>query len=228
MRIIDYFIDPIVYVAYFRKNLDKEQPSFELVKNRVRQFMDQNKTPPEGDSFTQKDFTLAHFAVCAWIDEAILTSTWKEKGKWQGEQLQLVYYDTAKAGKEFFDKLNQLTFDQKDVREVYTLCLTLGFRGQYHHEGDEYVLEPLITSHLQSMLGTSVGLPSLTRMELFPDAYPHETAELKPLTGRKQKTIYSVFALIFFSAPFVLFIILFFIYLFILDNKGDIILDMIV
>ena len=38
--------------------------------------------------FSQEEYDQARFAVCAWADEAILSSGWKEKAQWQREQLQ--------------------------------------------------------------------------------------------------------------------------------------------
>jgi type IV/VI secretion system ImpK/VasF family protein len=68
----------------------------------------------------------------AWADETILKhSTWKHHHEWNALPLQLEYFQTRNAGEEFFERLERLRAEQKAVREVYYICLGLGFSGQY-------------------------------------------------------------------------------------------------
>ena len=61
----------------------------------------------------------------------------------------------------FFKKLNSIGPHQRDVREVYYICLAMGFAGQYCNEGDDYLLEQLKTSNLKVLSGGSMGVPTL-------------------------------------------------------------------
>ncbi len=147
-----------------------------------------------------------------------MSSSWNEKGRWQGEQLQRLYYKTADAGEIFFERLNTLGPHQRDVREVYYLCLAMGFTGRYCHEGDEYLVEQLKTANLKLLTGSSVGLPSLDRRELFPEAYPALSDEV---VTRRKMARFSPITLFCLAAPVALYGALFLIYRFILNNVGE-------
>jgi len=218
MRLTDCFIELVAYAAYFLKTVAKRQPPFDQVKADIQRLISKSQESLNNGAFSQEDYDLARFAIFAWIDEAILNSSWKEKHLWQGEQLQRFYYQTADAGEIFFERLNTLGPHQRDVREVYYLCLAIGFMGRYCHEGDEYLLEQLKTSNLKLLTGSSVGLPSLEKGELFPEAYPVESSDMISLKGKKR---FSTFTLLCLGAPVLLYSVLFLIYGFILNNIGE-------
>ena len=175
----------------------------------------QNKT--SRGNFSQEDYNLARFAVIAWVDETILNSLWNEKDKWQRKQLQREY-ETTEAGEIFFDRFNSIEPHQRDVREVYYICLALGFKGRYIHEGDDYLLDKLKSSNLKFLTGSSLGVPSLERDDLFPGAYPLESATASPARPLDR---FSTFTLLCLAFPAVLFLGLYVIYAFILGNISD-------
>lgn len=218
MRLRDCFAELIAYVAYFIRSKNANSLSFVQVQTDVQRLLAETESTMRSGGITQEEYNEARFAVCAWVDEALLGSTWPGKTEWQKESLQRKYFQTADAGQEFFERLNQLGQHQRDAREIYYLCLAMGFRGRYHQEGDAPLLEQLKTSNLKYLLGSSVGLPSLERTELFPEAYPVEGAELHPSPGKRFFTPAALTALL---APLVLFGTLFLIYSFILNNIGD-------
>ncbi len=90
--------------------------------------------------------------------------------------------------------------------------------GRYCQKGDEILLEQLKSSNLKLLIGGSVGLPALERMELFPEAYPVEGNAPLP---KKQRWQFSVFDIIAFASPVVLFLLLYIIYRFSLSGIGD-------
>jgi len=218
MRLTDCFIEMIAYVAYLMKAMDKRQPSFDEVQNNIRRMIADSEKWLQKDRLSKEDYDQARFAVFAWIDEMILNSSWKEKNRWQGEQLQLLYYNTSEAGELFFDRLSAVGPHQRDVREVYFLCLAMGFLGRYCQKGDEFLIEGLKTSNLKLLTGSSVGIPSLAHGELFPEAYP-EDGQSEPPPERRSR--FSVFTLACIGLPVLLYGGLFLIYRFILSNVGD-------
>jgi type VI secretion system protein ImpK len=218
MRLTDCFMELVAYVAYFLKTVATRQPPFDQVKADIQRLISQSEDYLKTGAFSQEDYDLARFAICAWVDEAILGSSWNEKGQWQGEQLQRLYYQRTDAGEIFFDRLNSVGLHQRDVREVYYLCLAMGFAGRYCHEGDEYLLEQLRTSNLKLLTGSSVGLPSLERGELFPEGYPAESGEV---ARQKAKFRLSTFTLSCLGVPVALYLVLFLIYSFMLNNIGE-------
>jgi type VI secretion system protein ImpK len=160
MHLSDCFMPLIAYTSYFLKAADRRQPSYEQVKADVQRLLGQSEGWVKKGLFSQEDYDSARFGVCAWVDEAILSSAWSQKGQWQKEQLQRIYYQTTDAGEEFFEKLNGLELHQREVREVYYLCLALGFAGRFCKPGDETLLDQLKSSNLKILMGRSVGLPA--------------------------------------------------------------------
>ena len=218
MRLTDIFIELLAYVTYFNKSVAVKQPSYDRVKADITRLMSDIEIRTGQSNITPDDYDLARFAVVAWVDETLLSSPWQDKDRWQKESLQRLYYQTADAGEIFFDRLNSIGLHQRDVREVYYLCLAMGFKGRYIHEGDDYLLDQLKTSNLKLLTGTSVGIPSLEKGNFFPEAFPVESEASAPSkSGRR----FSTFTLISFAVPVALFVGLFVIYTFILGHIGD-------
>ncbi len=216
MRLTECFMDIVAYIAYFLKSVKKKQPPFEQVKTDILRLVDQSEAIFTQSAFSRDDYDHARFAIFAWIDEAVMNSPWEHKNQWLKEQLQRVYYQTADAGEIFFERLNSIGPHQRDVREVYYLCMAMGFTGRYCHAGDEYLLEQLKTSNLKLLTGSSMAIPELDKTTLFPDAYPHDISD----AGFDKKTSLSSFTLLLAGCPVLLYISLFVIYRFILHNVG--------
>jgi len=208
----------MAYVVYFQMTSQKRQPPFEQVKADVTRLLSQSEALSRKGEISREEFDTARFAVCAWVDEAILSSPWTHRNLWQREQLQRIMYNTTEAGEEFFDRMNALGFHQREAREVYYLCLALGFMGRHCHAGDDFLLNQLKSSNLQVLLGSSVGIPSLERAELFPEGYPAEVSAAVPAQAKQG---FSLFTVICIAAPVVLFGVLFLIYRFSLSGLGD-------
>jgi len=211
-----------VYIVYFSRSAAKKQPPLDQVRADITRLMKESDNKFNTGDFTQEDYDMARFAVCAWVDEAIVNSAWDQRNMWLGEQLQRLYYQTSDAGELFFEKLNAIGPHQNHVREVYYLCLSLGFTGRYCNEGDEFLLEQLKTSNLKLLTGSSMGIPSFTREDLFPDAYPVDIEHAAP---QKSVPRFSIFTMICFAAPVVLFAGLYLIYYFVLSSLGQNILS---
>ncbi|RPI79868.1 MAG: DotU family type IV/VI secretion system protein [Desulfobacteraceae bacterium] len=224
MHLLSCFVEIMAYVSYFLKRAAVKQPPFDQVKADLHRLMVQSQNKLAQTSFSQEDYDLARFAVVAWVDETIMNSSWKEKGKWQKELLQRVYYQLSNAGDLFFERLNNIGPHQRDVREVYYLCLALGFSGRYCNPGDEFLLEQLKTSNLKLLMGSSVGIPSLDVDSLFPEAYPSESGIIPP---PKNIGFFSTVTMVALGLPVVFFVGLLLIYFFILDSIGEKILSMV-
>lgn len=225
MRLSDCFAELIAYTLYFQKGVEQRQPPYEQVKADVLRALAHSEEFVKKGLFPEDQYDMARFGVCAWVDEAILNSSWQEKDRWRGNQLQLLYYHTTEAGEEFFDRLNAIDFFQKDVREVYYLCLAMGFVGRHIRKGDEYLLDQVKSSNLKILLGSSVGLPSLHRGDLFPEAYPSESAPVA--THKRRFHITGFLIMMCLAGPVLLYGALYLIYRFILAGVGDHFLKMV-
>jgi type VI secretion system protein ImpK len=140
------------------------------------------------------------------------------KQEWQKEPLQRLYYSTTAAGELFYEKLNALGLQQHNVREVFYLCLAMGFKGRYCNEGDDFLLDQLKTSNLKLLAGSSIGIPSIEKEDLFPEAYPASSDILK---SPAKKGRFNLMTLIPLVGPVALFGLLFWIYQFILGNVAE-------
>jgi type VI secretion system protein ImpK len=222
MHLSDYFIELVAYVNYFLCSEESQKLSGDQLKSNIQKLLSKSEDGLRKGDMSTDDYDQARFAVCAWIDEALLNSTWPHKEVWIRQQLQRIYYNTTDAGEIFFDRLNSLGPHQLEVREVYYLCLALGFTGRYFN--DDYTLEQIKTANLKLLMGSSLGLPSLERVDLFPEAYPAGGANIDLSEGkRRSKWFIATCA----SAPLALLITLFITYCFILNNVGENYLQMV-
>ncbi len=221
MRLTDCFTDMISYTIFLLKAANQKGVTVEKVKEDLERLMKKSESKLETLQCPREDYLLARFAVFAWIDEAIMGSGWNKKQQWQKDHLQQRFYQTADAGELFFQRLNALGPHQNEVREVFYLCLALGFTGQYCNPGDEILLDQLKTSNLKLITGSSVELPSLKEIKLFPESYTSDSGQNKT---RRPKAV-SPMSLMALFVPLGLFGALFFIYTFILNNIGETLLS---
>ena len=216
MRLIDSFMPMISYVVLLRKHAVATQPPFQQVKADLQRLLGQSEACIMKGECAPADFDQARFIVCAWVDEVLLGSDWQERSQWQREQLQRVYYNTTDAGVEAFERLNQLGFDQREVREIYYVCLSLGFKGRFINQGDEFLLDQLRSSNLKILTGGFSRATSLNQGELFPEAFP---AQVGPIPQAKAR--FPVPVLVAALAPVALFAILFLVYYFSLASVSN-------
>lgn len=128
------FSELFAYVVLFEQmSLQGEfQPAYEQVRRDISTLLEQQETAAKRQGMTTQDFHTARFAAVAWVDETILKYiAWKHHSQWSAFPLQLEYYQTRNAGEELFERLNKLRAEQQEIREIYYLCLGLGFTGRY-------------------------------------------------------------------------------------------------
>jgi type VI secretion system protein ImpK len=124
-----------------------------------------------------EQFREARFAVLAWVDEMILNSDWPHRTHWQ--HLMLTYYGTLNAGEDFFRHLDLLPADANPVREIYYLCLCLGFEGRYAFGDSRRELAEL-KQRLYKQLCSPGGDIRQNYPRLFPEAYQRAAAAAAP------------------------------------------------
>ena len=107
----------------------------------------------------------AKFALVAFLDEAINLSGWSHKNDWLSQPLQLLMFNSYNAGEEFFDYLDKLRTnirENREIIEIYYLCLILGFKGKYLIHDPEHLRKRIdqIYQELYSASNKSMGLLS--------------------------------------------------------------------
>lgn len=110
------------------------------LKTRINEMFDLFQRNARHSGYDNEKITQAKFALIAFLDETIICSEWEQKSEWLAEPLQLKLFNTFNAGEEFFTNirvLQQKTAANKDVLEIYYLCLVLGFKGKYQLQSPE-------------------------------------------------------------------------------------------
>ncbi|HJV35408.1 DotU family type IV/VI secretion system protein, partial [Geomonas sp.] len=143
-------------------------------------------------------------------------SEWQHKQLWVKERLQQTHFATADAGEEFFERLAALKPEQREVREIYYLCLVLGFTGRFCHSADRSHLQQLKESTLRALTG-GAELPLGAESPLFPAAYPPAHSETAP-AKRFPLSMTAVAALL---APLLILLTLFITYRLTLGTVAD-------
>jgi len=117
--------------------------------------------------YSDKQIKDVKFALAAFVDETIMTTSSPLSEEWEKFPLQLEYFGEHLAGVKFFDRLDELTKSIKteaDVVEVYYLCLLLDFKGKY---------KVYMESQLQELIkNTAAQLKSVGRLQQT-DLSPH-------------------------------------------------------
>lgn len=214
MPAYDRFIDVFLFVTEALGEPEVTQPRYQLMREKIVKLVGNSRI----DEFAAEDVTDARFAVCAWVDEHIARSAWEHKDLWLKEQLQRSYFNTTDAGEEFFLRLERLGPHRREVREVYYLCLALGFTGKYCNSGDEYHLEQLKLANLKLLLGDGAGTTALDCTPLFVGS--HALPDAGPAASRRLSN-FSWVGASSLLAPILLFAILFVLYRFMLSSVGD-------
>ena len=81
----------------------------------------------------------ASYALCALIDETVLSTPWGLDSLWSKQGLLITFYKEQSAGETFFRFLKEAREFPKnsvDLLEVLYVCLSLGFQGRYRLQDD--------------------------------------------------------------------------------------------
>lgn len=142
----------------------------EVLRRRVKGLLDDAEREALRTGVTPDNIQAAKFAVVAFIDETIISSSWPQKDRWVSKPLQLELYNQYDAGEAFFTRLDELRERPKsnaEALEVYYLCMTLGFKGKYQlHEQER--LREIIEGTYEDLQ----RVPGMKPKELSPHGKP--------------------------------------------------------
>jgi type IV/VI secretion system ImpK/VasF family protein len=182
------------------------QPSYEEVRSHIRDLLEQQEAEAKRQGLSEQDAHEARFAFMAWADEILSQLPgWEHQQQWSTHPLQLEYYQTRNAGEEFFERLEQLRGDQQYIREMYYLCLGLGFSGRYYRREDEQQRNRIRREQAPHLPQTVEDLPAVTRFIAQPyQVIPPPVEPIKPpLTALLLKAGLALLVLV----PLVLFLV---------------------
>jgi type VI secretion system protein ImpK len=162
----------LAYVCLFRTAPESRRPGATAVRSQLLELLDRMAKTAQAYHMPAADIEEARFAICAFADETLLASDWGGVDQWRREPLQLVLFRTNKAGNEFYDRLARLAPTQIDAREIYFLCLALGFQG-------EYVSDPgrrteVLRHCYEALRAAGHAIDPMAQAQLAPPAYDWE------------------------------------------------------
>ena len=217
MRLVDCFFE-LFYYTLFIKSMDFSQLTYKNVIKHYNDLFQRSLKTAQKAGFSQQEWGKGLFPVCSWIDEYVHFSDWPEKHKWQQNPLQLFFFKTSNAGKEFFLRIDRLGPDDNNVREVYDYCLALGFKGCYFDSESSGKLQEIIRTNLKHFTDNhTLSFPK----KCFPDAYSLSDS---PKSTLSSPWGISIITILLSAAPVILFVVLFVLYK---NSLADIVLKFI-
>jgi type VI secretion system protein ImpK len=169
----EIFTDLIAYVVLFESSCAEQAPTLGEVREKILALINVQEERVKAGAVPIEAYREARFAVLSWLDEIILNSRWLHRSQWQ--HLMLAFYGTLNAGEEFFRHLEVLPSQSNEIREIYYLCLSLGFQGKYAFGDGRYQLKELKQNLYRQLSGANGDIRQSHR-RLFPEAYPTTTA----------------------------------------------------
>jgi type VI secretion system protein ImpK len=139
-QIVPTGINPIVAAAApilglaVRLRSRAQTPDVESLRQRVVQAIRGFERRAHAAGATPPAIRSARYALCATVDDLVLNTPWGSRSVWAQQSMVVTFYGEAWGGERFFDVLRQLHQNPGrnfEVLELYYLCLTLGFEGQY-------------------------------------------------------------------------------------------------
>ncbi len=106
MKLYQACLPLLVFAGVFKDTPETATTPYDDVRSDVDHLLQQMRK--QCADIPEKDYKEALFAVCAFVDEALLTSSWTEKARWQASTLQRTFFGTVNAGVEFYDHLRSL------------------------------------------------------------------------------------------------------------------------
>jgi len=171
VRIVDCFTQVILYARRFARG-ERTTESAEEVFNDLSKLIAESKQLARDNRIADEIYESAKYPVIAFVDELLLCCPWSEKAVWKNNTLQRKYFNTTNAGADFYSNLNKLNKfgPDRDIREVYALCLGLGFRGKYYKGEDRKEYEEIKAFNLSLLLPDEAN-KNIDDSTLFPFAY---------------------------------------------------------
>jgi type VI secretion system protein ImpK len=164
-------------IVHLRSQSDFGDPA--ALRQRVKDLLNRAEREARQTGIPAEHVEAALFAVVAFLDETILSSSWPQKDQWANRPLQMERYNRYDAGEVFFERLTSLLehpTQHAEAIEVYYLCMTLGFRGRYQIVQQEKLQEFIERCHAELQ-----DTPGIHTDVLAPSGVPGDqvTAEVK-------------------------------------------------
>jgi type VI secretion system protein ImpK len=99
------------------------------------------ETHAQTHGYTSQIIFAGRYILCLWADEIILNLQWGQSGGWEKQRLTDQKHNTL--DKSFFSLLDHCLQDTAtyiDLLELFYLCLSLGYEGEYRYTERGHIL----------------------------------------------------------------------------------------
>lgn len=158
------------YAAMLPPDPAAAQPDYEQFRNQVLAALNRIQADASEHGIEAEDARQACYALSFFLDTQVAQSKWTGKERWSGEPLGIVLQQDPEGGVNFFRRLDAFGDRQSGVKEVFLVCLAMGFRGKYA-EQDAATQAAQIAAVRQKIVRSIHPEPMDKQGELFPEAY---------------------------------------------------------
>lgn len=130
-RLSELAADSLAFAVQLRS---ATEPAAETLRAEVKKLFTEFDSAAQAAGKELAIVETVRYALAAFLDEIVLSSSWGMRQEWAGRPLQMEYFNDFTAGEEFYNKLEALRGGEgqrREALEVYGLILGLGFRGKY-------------------------------------------------------------------------------------------------
>ena len=198
----EIFSDLMAFIIFFESYCEQKPPELQEFKERLISLIAAQEERAKSAGVAIEAFREARFAVLSWVDEIVLNSKWLHRSQWQ--HLMLAYYGTVNAGEQFFRHLDALPAQANDIREIYFLCICLGFQGELAFGDGLRELQSLKQRIYKQLTANGQDIRQ-NYPRLFPEAY--QKANAAPQAAAKSNRLWYITA---GAVPLLLFAIFWF------------------
>jgi len=174
LTLMDLCTPVFAYSSVLPRDAGGMHPAYAQFRQEVMTALTRIETDAAEHGVDAEDVQDAVYALSLFLDEDVATSEWSGKSQWANEPLYAVKLADPEGGINFFRRLDEMGNRRAAAKEVFLVCLAMGFRGKYAE------LEPSqqaakLGEIRQRVLRSIHPTPLDNVDELFPEAY--EAAE---------------------------------------------------
>ena len=158
------------FAAVLPQEEGQPEPSYEQFRGEVVGAINRIESEAAKHGIEVEDAKQAGYALCLFMDEQVGQSEWSAKMQWMAEPLHIMMQQDAEGGVNFFRRLESFGDREREVKEVYLVCLALGFRGKYA-EMEATEQAAAIGEIRQKLVRGIHRVPLEKQDELFPEGY---------------------------------------------------------